>query len=138
MKKYNSTIIALVIFVVMILFVIIFSKSFFKTTYICTDTTNNVEYTFDTEDEMNSFCDNLSIVDDSSMSSNSIYYDLINNNDKRFSFYPYLDSNNNFTIITVIVDCNNPNEAKNDSIEWFRKHSYNINDYKIEYEYPCE
>ena len=33
---------------------------------------------------------------------------------------------------------NNPNEAKNDSIEWFRKHSYNINDYKIEYEYPCE
>ena len=138
MKEFKSTIIALVIFICIFSLVLVLYKVITKPTYVCTDTTNNVEYTFDSEEEMNAFCDNLNVIDDSAMASLNIYNDLINNNDSRFSFYPYLDSKNKMNIIVVIVDCQNPVGAKNGAIEWFSNHSYNINDYEIDYEYPCE
>ena len=138
MKNFKSIIVALVVFIGIFSLVFILYKVIAKPTYICTDTTNNVQYTFDNEDDMNIFCDNLSKNDDSVISSFNIYNDLINNNDNRFSFYPYLDSSNNLIITIVIVDCNNPEDAKNKAIEWFGNHSYNINDYKVEFEYPCE
>ena len=138
MKKYKSTLIAVAVFVCIFGLVLILYNTIFKTEFVCTDVTNNTKYKFDTKEEMDAFCDNLSTIDDSSMTTFPIYDDLINNNDSRFSFYPYIDSDNQFTITVVIVDCLNPNDAKNQSINWFRNHGYDINDYNIEYEYPCE
>lgn len=137
MKNYKSTIISLVVFIICFFIAICFYTSISKPKFVCTDVTNNKEYTFDTKEEMDAFCDTLSKTEDEKMTSSSIYYDLINNNDSRFSFYPYIDGNNKFTITVVIVDCQNPSEAKNKAIEWFQNHSYNINDYNIEFEYPC-
>lgn len=140
MKDLKRIIISLIVFIGIGVFLFVLYSLFFKTIYYCTDNVNNIQYTFDTEEEMNAFCDNLgqNKEKDSAISSFSIYNDLINNNDPGYTFYPYADSNNNFVITVVIVDCENPQNAKNKSIEWFKNHSYNINDYKIEYEYPCE
>ena len=139
--KNKSTIVALIIFIVVFtVFIIgfIIYKSFFKKEYSCTDYSTNTTYTFKSEEEMHEVCDKFNgVEDDNTMTSYNIYNDLINTNDPDFAFYPYADGDK-LSIIIAISNCDNPNKAKEKAIAWFKNHSYNINDYTIEYEYPCE
>lgn len=144
MKKNN--IIAIMVFLV-VLFVFTIGYSIYnnrnsnntKEEYYCTDYETNTTYTFNTLEEMHEVCDQFSGLEkDKKLESYSIYDDLINNNDDSFTFYPYINTDDKLSIIIVITDCYNPEMAKERAIEWFENHSYDINDYIIEYEYPCE
>ena len=140
MKK--STVIAIIVFIG-VLFVIVTSYVIYnnlsKEKYYCTDYETNTTYIFNTEDEMHEVCDKFSGVEkDKTMKSYKIYDDLINNKDNRFTFYPYVSADNKLNIIITIIDCNNKELAKEKAVEWFKNHSYDINDYTIEFEYPCE
>ena len=106
--------------------------------YFCFDYDTDTYYSFKTEEEMHEVCDKFNgVEDDKKMSNYTIYDDLINANDRSFSFDPYINSNNELSIIVKIIDCNNQESAKEKAKKWFSNHSYNINDYVIEYEYPC-
>ena len=140
--KNKSTMTALIIFIIVFaIFMIgfIIYKSFFGKEYSCIDYSSNTEYTFKSEKEMHEVCDQFNgVAEDNAMSNYSIYDDLINNNDPDFAFYPYINADKELSIIIAISNCENPNLAKTKAIAWFKNHSYNINDYTIEYEYPCE
>ena len=141
MKK-NSTMISiaifLIVFVVIIMGFVVYNR-FIKKEYTCTDYSSNTTYTFDSEEEMHAVCDKFNgVEDDKILGSNSIYEDLVNTNDPDFAFYPYVNSNDEISIIIAISNCDNPSKAKEKAIRWFSDRSYNINDYTIEYEYPCE
>ena len=88
---------------------------------------------------MHKVCDSLNGTDDDAIMDNyAIYDDLINANDPSYAFYPYINSDKTLSIIIAIVDCNNQALAKDKAEKWFSDHSYNMGDYTIEYEYPCE
>ena len=87
---------------------------------------------------MHKVCDNLYENDeDKIMDTYIIYNDLIEVDDPDFAFYPYINSDNKLSIIITIANCDNPTLAKEKAEKWFSDNSYNINDYTIEYEYPC-
>ena len=140
MKK--STIIAIIVFVtILIIFTSIYfiSKNLNKDKYYCIDYETDTTYTFKTEEEMHATCDKFNgVEDDKILESSKIYNDLISYKDDSFNFYPYVDSNKKLAIIITIIDCNSPTTAKEKAIKWFSNHSYNINDYQVDYEYPCE
>lgn len=140
--KNKNTLMALIIFlIVFVLFIIgyVIYNSFFSKEYSCIDYSSGTTYTFKSEKEMHEVCDKFNgVEDDKKMNSYSIYNDLININDPDYAFYPYVNSDDKLSIIIAISNCDNPNQAKEKAIAWFKNHSYNINDYTIEYEYPCE
>ncbi len=108
-----------------------------KPKYFCTDYSTNTYYEFDTEEEMHKVCDKFNgVEDDKIMETYSIYNDLIEAEDPGFAFYPYI-SNEKLSIIIAISDCNDQEGAKKRAIKWFSDHSYNIANYDVEYEYPC-
>ena len=106
--------------------------------YSCIDPNTNAFYSFNTEEEMHEVCDLFDSNDVEDTGYKNIYNDLVETNDSSFNFYPYINSNNTLSIIVTILDCNNSTSIKNKVEKWFKDHSYNINDYTIEYEYPCE
>ena len=133
-----SLIIFLIVFVLIIICFFIYNR-YFKKEYSCTDYSSNTLYTFKSEKEMHEVCDKFNgIEDDKILSSYDIYDDLVNTDDPDFVFYPYVNVNGELSIIIAISNCENPSKAKEKAIAWFKNHSYNINDYTIEYEYPCE
>lgn len=111
-----------------------------KNKYSCYDYENNINYKFSTEEEMHEVCDNLNSGEKENqiMDKYNIYNDLKEVNDPDFAFYPYVNSDDELTIIITILECNNKTLAKQKAENWFINHSYNINDYTIEYEYACE
>ena len=142
MMKKNSTMISLVVFVIAFIIIIlgfVIYNSLNKKTYSCIDYSSNTTYTFDNEEEMHEVCDKFNgVEEDKIIDSYTIYNDLINENNDSFTLYPYVNSDKKLSIIITIIDCDNPNTAKEKAIKWFHDHSYNINDFTIEYEYPCE
>ena len=109
-----------------------------KNKYSCYDAETDTTYTFKTEEEMHQVCDNLTTDEnDKIMDTYEIYNDLLANEDSSFSFYPYINSDKKLSIIIAISDCENPTAAKTKAENWFKSHSYDINDYTIVYEYPC-
>lgn len=138
----KNNVIALLVFIgVLIIFIIGFGIYSYnsKDNYSCIDYETNTYYSFKTEKEMREVCNKFNgIEEDTIMSSYSIYNDLINVKDNSFSFSPYVESDNKLAIIVIILDCNNPDNAKKKAIQWFSDHSYNIADYHIDYEYPCQ
>ena len=127
-----------IIIIILIIGIIYLFYNNSKEKYSCIDYETNTTYTFETKQEMHSVCDKFNgIEEDKLIQSYPIYNDLINANEKEFTFEPYIDSYNNLAIITIITDCERQEIAKKKSEEWFSKHSYNINDYTIDYEYPC-
>ena len=139
--KNNSTLVAIGVFIgVLVVFIVgyfVFKPT--KKVYSCTNYETNEVYTFDSEEEMHKVCDNLSNDDDDQLlESYPIYKDLVNTNDSSFAFYPYINSDKKLSIIIAVTDCNNVEGAKEKVKKWFSNHSYNINDYTIEYEYPCD
>ena len=144
MMKNKETIIPLLIFITTFVLVIIvffvFNNSK-KNEYSCYDSENNITYSFDTEEEMHEVCDNLNSTEteeDKILDSYEIYNDLLNVEEDDFAYYPYVNSDKSLTIIIAISYCNNQAAAKAHAEKWFSDHSYNINDYTVEYEYPCE
>ena len=141
MKNNISNYIFIVVFIVVFLIVVsIFSlTNSNKEEYSCYDYGSNKTYTFKSEEEMHEVCDKLNgQTDDEILNNYSIYEDLMNTDDNNgFSFDPYV-SGEQLVIIVAITDCNNPEGAKEKARQWFKNHSYNINDYVIEYENPCE
>ncbi len=141
MKDKNKIVPVVVFFITFIVFISIFFilGNSNKKVYSCYDSENDVNYTFNTEEEMHEVCDKFITNDDNdeALETYDIYNDLIKVNDPDFAFYPHV-SDNKLYIIISIVNCNNPYKAKEKAIKWFSDHSYNINDYNIEYEYPCE
>lgn len=141
MKKKNSKI-ALIVFGVVLAVIIIGYLIYInipKNKYSCTDYETGTTYTFKNEKDMHEVCDNFNgVKDDQILETYDIYHDLIKENNDRYSFYPYLDGNKKLAIIITIIDCDNPKEAEEQANKWFSEHSYNINDYQIDYEYPCE
>ncbi len=129
-------IVFIIIFILFIgIYLIINNKS---NKYSCYDYENDITYTFKTEEEMHEVCDKFTgEKDDQLLNSYTIYNDLLNVDDSSFAFYPYINSNEELSIIITITDCDNPEQAKEKAINWFNNHSYNINDYTVEYEYPC-
>ena len=142
MKKKSSTMMAFIIFMIVFVIIIIsivIYNSLFKKEYSCIDYGSNTLYTFKSEKEMHKVCDQFNVVDEDRIMSNyDIYDDLINTNDPDFVFYPYINADKKLSIIVAISNCDNPNQAKEKAIAWFKNHSYNISDYTVEYEYPCE
>ena len=142
MKKKNSKMMVLngfiIVFIIIVICIVIYN-SLYKKEYSCIDYGSNTLYTFKSEKEMHKVCDQFNgVEEDKIMSSYDIYDDLINTNDPDFVFYPYINADKKLSIIVAISNCDNPNRAKEKAIAWFRNHSYNIRDYTIEYEYPCE
>ncbi len=141
MKNKEKIIPLLVFTMTFIIFIVVFIivNNSNKAKYSCFDYQTNQTYTFNTEEEMHAVCDKLEgIEEDQIMESYPIYNDLKNVNDPDFAFYPYIDSDNNLNIIIAITNCNNPEYAKEKAKKWFSDHSYNINEYNIEYENPCD
>jgi hypothetical protein len=138
--KNNNNYISIAVFVVvfLVVFGIFQLVNMNKDKYSCFDYENNVTYTFKTEEDMHEVCDKLNgVADDNVMNSYSIYDELINTDDSNgFSFDPYV-LDDELVIIVAITDCDNPELAKERARQWFKDHSYNINDFKIEYENPC-
>ena len=142
MKKKSSTMIALIVFIIVFLIIIIslvIYNSLFKKEYSCIDYGSNTTYTLKSEKEMHKVCDQFNGVEEDRLMSNyDIYDDLISTNDPDFAFYPYINADKKLSIIVAISNCDNPNQAKEKAVAWFKNHSYIISDYTIEYEYPCE
>ena len=138
-KEKNIIIIMLVSFTAFILVFSIFQLSRNKEEYSCYDYETNTTYTFKTEKEMQEVCSSFNgAEEDNTMNSYNIYEELINTDDRDgFSFDPYV-RNNELVIIVQIIDCDNPGKAKEKAKAWFKEHSYNINNFTIEYETPCE
>lgn len=136
-EKIIPIIVFLMTFIVFIITFLIINRSN-KTEYSCYDYANDKTYTFKTEEEMHQVCDNLNVEEDQLLESYPIYNDLINTDDSSFAFYPYINSDKKLSIVIAISDCDNPTSAKAKAEKWFSNHSYNINDYTIEYEYPCD
>lgn len=138
MKK--STMVFIIAFIVV--FIVVFSileATMNQTNYSCYDYETNTTYTFKTEEEMQEVCSSYNgVEEDNTMNSYNIYEELINTDDRDgFSFDPYV-RNNELVIIVQIIDCDNPEKAKEKVKAWFKEHSYNINNFTIEYETPCE
>ena len=141
MKNKNLIIALSISGIVLVLFLIgyLIISNLNKEEYTCTDYETNQTYVFKNEKEMHEVCDKFNGTEaDAILSQYNIYNDLINNNDSSFNFYPYVDSNNQLAIIVSISNCENKDLAKEKAISWFREHSYNINDYQVDFEYPCE
>ena len=139
----KNKIIPLIVFVCV--FVIVFGMFYLfgnkktKDSYSCYDYETEKTYTFDTEEEMHQVCDNLNGgEEDKLLSDYLIYDDIVKSNEKGFAMIPYINDDKELSIIIAISDCKNPDKAKADAKKWFSDHSYNINDYNIDYEYPCE
>jgi len=131
------TISAFVLIVLLLGYLIISNSK--KEEYSCTDYETNQTYTFTSEEEMHKICDQFNgTEEDTIISQYDIYNALINTNNDSFSFYPYLEGNKKLAIIVTITDCDKPTQAKEQVSKWFENHSYNINDYQIDYEYPCD
>jgi len=138
-SKNKSTILIIVVVIIVLLFIYFIYNIINKEKYSCIDYETNTYYTFKTESDMHKVCDKFNgVEDDKKLNSYEIYNDLINADEYGFTFDPYINSNNELSIIVIITDCNHPKEAKERAINWFKKHSYNIGEYTIEYEYPCE
>lgn len=136
-EKIIPIAVSLIVFIVFIVTFLIINR-FNKTEYSCYDYENNKTYTFKTEEEMHQVCDNLNTEEDQLLETYSIYNDLINTDEQRFAFYPYINSDKKLSIVIAISDCDDPISAKEQAEKWFSNHSYNINDYSVEYEYPCD
>ena len=141
-EKMFPILVAVVTFIVVIaIFLIINANK--KDKYSCYDSTNDITYTFETEEEMHEVCDNLNseveeeLDKEDEFASYPIYNDLVNAEDPSFAFYPYINDDNKLSIIVAIADCDNVELAKSKARKWFSDHSYNISDYTIEYENPC-
>ena len=136
MKK--QTIIYILVLVVIFIVVYSITDTLMKKnndTYSCYDYTSDTYYTFKTEQEMHEVCDQF---DDNNINNYTIYDELINTDDNNgYSFDPYV-RDNELVIIVAITDCTNPEQAKENARKWFSDHSYDINNFKIEYENPCE
>ena len=141
MMKEKEKIIPLVVFVltfviVIVIFFIINSSN--KQEYSCYDYENEKTYTFESEEEMHKVCDKLNGgAEDELLASYPIYEDLIDVNDSDFAFYPYINDDQELEIIIAIANCDTPDLAKKRADSWFDEHHYDINDYNVEYEYPC-
>ena len=137
-KNMNIVFIAVTVIVVLLVFYLVYN-SITKDKYSCVDYETNTYYTFKTESDMHKVCDKFNgVEEDKQLNSYEIYDDLINADEYGFTFDPYINSNDGLSIIVIITDCNHPKEARERAINWFKNHSYNISDYAIEYEYPCE
>ena len=137
-KNMNNVFIAVTVIVVLLVFYLVYN-SITKDKYSCVDYETNTYYTFKTESDMHKVCDKFNgVEEDKQLNSYEIYDDLINADEYGFTFDPYINSNDGLSIIVIITDCNHPKEARERAINWFKNHSYNISDYAIEYEYPCE
>ncbi len=138
MKK--NKVIPLIVFVVVFLIIIcVYFLLNSNTKYSCIDYRTDTYYEFNNEEEMHAVCDKFNGVDDDKIMDNyTIYNDLKDVNEEDFAFYPYINSDETLSITIVISNCDNPTFAKAKAEKWFRNHSYNINDYVIEYEYPCD
>lgn len=137
-KNMNNVFIAVTVIVVLLVFYLVYN-SITKDKYSCVDYETNTYYTFKTESDMHKVCDKFNgVEEEKQLNSYEIYDDLINADEYGFTFDPYINSNDGLSIIVIITDCNHPKEARERAINWFKNHSYNISDYTIEYEYPCE
>ncbi len=137
-KNMNNVFIAVTVIVVLLVFYLVYN-SITKDKYSCVDYETNTYYTFKTESDMHKVCDKFNgVEEDKQLNSYEIYDDLINADEYGFTFDPYINSNDGLSIIVIITDCNHPKETRERAINWFKNHSYNISDYTIEYEYPCE
>jgi len=141
-NKNKNRIIPIIIFVIVFVFVIgiyFLYTNINKVKYSCVDYRSNTYYEFDTEEEMHSVCDKFNgVEEDKIMDNYAIYKDLVKVNDSNFAFYPYINDDDTLSITISITNCNNPLLAKEKAEKWFIEHSYNIKDYIIEYEYPCD
>lgn len=139
--KYK--IIPLVIFVLVFIIVMglfyLFNNRDAKEKYSCYDYETGTTYTFETEEEMHKVCDKFNGQEEENLlSTQSIYEDIVNSNEEGFAMIPYMNDDKELAIIVAISDCKNPEKVKANVKKWFSDHSYNINDYIIDYEYPCE
>jgi len=140
MKKKNILvpIIAFVIVFVVVIGIYLIYNYFNKAKYSCVDYSTNTYYEFKTEKEMHEVCDKFNgVEEDKKLEKYPIYNELIKVNDEDFAFYPYINSDDNLSITIAISNCDNPTAAKDKALKWFKDHSYNISDYNIEYESPC-
>jgi len=143
MMKSKSTIISLSVFIIILCIFITINNLFDKDyKYSCIDESTNTTYRFNSKEEMEKVCSKfnqeLYLIDESNLDEYPIYNKLINVDDSNgFSFDPYINSDNHLAIIVKIIDCDNQEVAIRKSKEWFVKNNFNINNYEIEYEYPC-
>ena len=141
--KNKNNLIPIIVFVVtfVLVFLLIYLRANHanKQKYSCYDYINNVEYTFATEEEMHEVCDKLNgDEEDQLLATYDIYHDILEIDDPDFSLYPYINSDKELTITIAISNCDTPEAAKAKAKKWFSNHNYNIKDYNIEYEYPCD
>lgn len=142
--KSKATMISISVFVIVFVLFITISNLFnndYK--YSCTDLETNTTYKFNSKEAMHKVCDKFTYksdnIEDVSLNSYSIYSKLIEVDDRYgFSFEPYINSDNKLAIIIRIINCNNQELAINNSKQWFKNNGYSMDNYVIEYEYPCE
>ena len=139
MMKSKSTIIGLSVFIIIFCIFLTINNLFDKDyKYSCIDENTNTTYRFNSKDEMEKVCSKLNKSEEDLIIDNyPIYNDLINEDNSYFSFDPYVNTDGKLSIIISITYCNDNNLVKSKINEWFRSHSYNMSDYTIEYEYPC-
>ncbi len=107
--------------------------------YSCIDYETNTTYSFATEEEMHEVCDKFNGKEyDEKLENYPEHEEITEAEDESFSFYPYVNSDNKLAIIVVLLDCNDIDGAKQKALNWLTNKGYNLNNYVIEYEYPCE
>ena len=145
MKK--STLYSIFIFIgVFLVFIIgyydinsLSNKEASKDVYSCIDPETNREYTFDNEEEMHNVCDSFNTNETKNETTEK--QTTTNNSevvveDVGYDLYPYVRDDGKKAVTIIITDCNNIDSTKNEALNKFGE-EHNINDYVIEYEYPC-
>jgi len=114
-----------------------------KQVYSCIDYETNTEYTFDNEEEMHSVCDkfNTNEVKEENNNSNSNEQntgkDTVEEVEEAFDFYTYEKNNGKKAVIVLILDCNDIDATKKKALRKFSADGHNLNEYVVEYQYPC-
>lgn len=138
MKKKSTVICFCIFIIVLVLFFSIYSLFDNDYKYSCTDYETNTTYKFNNKETMKRVCNNYVSKEDTILKSDPIYSKLLSVDDRYgFSFDPYVNTNNKIAIIIRILDCRNQNDAIRRSKKWFVDNEFNMNNYVIEYEFPC-
>ena len=57
--------------------------------------------------------------------------------EEAFDLYPYVKSDGKKAVIVLVLDCNDIDATKKKALKKFSDEGHNLNEYVIEYQYPC-
>ena len=111
-----------------------------KKVYSCINYETNTEYTFDNEEEMHAVCDSFNTNEQKEEKENSnekTEKENVEEVEEAFDLYTYVKSDGKKAVIVLVLDCNDIDATKKKALKKFSDEGHNLNEYVIEYQYPC-